>query len=120
MLGWMKQGRQSNTQDASLLLISANGNDWQKVDESLGSGEYKNAIDRLVHESNTDIVHLHSSDGDNLDRVKVALEYIGQMGGILVAAKQLPESLVAEKMGVDVEFYRQALDDPDGPVWEVG
>ncbi|MBU2840284.1 hypothetical protein HF670_12085 [Acidithiobacillus thiooxidans] len=120
MLGWLKRDRQNSGQDNALLWISTNEKDWQKVDDSLGAGEYKNAIDRLLRESDTDVVHLFSSYPDNLESVKVALDYIGHICGVVVVAKQLPESLVAEKMGVDVEFYRECLQDPDGPVWEVG
>lgn len=46
--------------------------------------------------------------------VCTALMYLAEIGGEVGVAPQLPDKVVAEIFGVDVDLYRAAVADPDG------
>jgi hypothetical protein len=84
------------------------------VDDPKGLGGYELAIDKLIREQAPERIFVRSGDPEDLTMVRKALEYLSAIGGEVAVAEQLPDNLVAEIFGVEPEFYRAAIADPDG------
>ena len=110
---------QSRTASCNLW-ISGDGEHWEAVDDPQGLGGYRLAIDRLIREQSPALIHVYSDDPQDLLMVRKALAYLSGFGGEVGVATQLPEEEVAALFGVDVDSYREALEDPDGPAISIG
>ena len=98
-----------------LLRIGPSMDDLAPVDDPQGLGAYQLAVDALIREQAPERIFCVSDNPADLSLVRKAVQYLAELGGEVPVAPQLSDEQVAEILGVDVDFYRECREDPDGP-----